>query len=110
MAPPPPTMTALSAAAQFCVPLVICGGALLLLAQLAARASPPASASPSTTGLPPNQLLGLVSLALVALAYLGSLRAAITHQGRTTLGLQTVTIALPSALLAYLVGAHLLSS
>lgn len=99
---PPAAIGAFSAGARICGGSIVCGGALPLVAALLVRferfASDPTAA-----------YLVLVAVAACALAYLGNLRAAITHNSRKRLSLQTLVLAVPVVVLARVAGGLLLS-
>ena len=96
---PPAAISAASAALRILSGSLVCGGALPLVAALFNRVV----ADGTTT------YLLTVAVAAVALSYLGSLRAVITHQARRRLALQTLTLAVPVLLLARTAGGLLLA-
>ena len=99
MSPPPP-LTALSAASRFGGAVLVCGGCLPLLSLALDRGRAQANASAST-------YMAVLCLSVLALAYIGSLRASITHQARGRLAAQTALIALPCVVFAKIAGAVL---
>lgn len=100
---PPPAMSPSTAGVRVGGSAAVCGGALPLVTMVLHRASQ----SMDDESLSPFAHLLLLGLAAVALGYLGSLRAAITHQGKSRLALQTVGLALPCVLIARLAGSYL---
>jgi len=100
---PPPAVTALAAGTRVGGSMAVCGGALPLVALLIHRAS---LASDAET-LAPHTYSGILCLAAAALAYVGTLRAAITHQAKARLAMQTAALALPTVLLAWAAGSML---
>mmetsp|Transcript_28712 Transcript_28712/g.73643 ORF Transcript_28712/g.73643 Transcript_28712/m.73643 type:complete len:145 (+) Transcript_28712:154-588(+) len=100
---PPPAITAFAAGARLGGSALVCGGALPLVAMLAHRASQATDTTPMA-----GQTYWLVlALAVLALAYIGSLRASITHQARVKLSVQTAALALPCILLVRLAATFL---
>ena len=98
---PPAAISALSAAARFSVSGLVCGSAPPLAACTVDRLM-------GREGGAPFACAAIV--AACALCYLGSTRAAITHQNHRTLALQTVGLAVPAVLLARVLGGPLLAS
>ena len=94
---PPPALTALSAASRVAGGMLACGGSLLVSSVMLDRAlsePPHRGASSSFLGCSTPYLV-LLSLAMLALSYLGWLRASITHQEKRKLALQTCACVLP---------------
>ena len=107
---PPPALTALSAASRVAGGMLACGGSLLVASVMLDRAlsEPHRGASSSFLGCSTPYLV-LLSLAMLALSYLGWLRASITHQEKRKLALQTCACVLPCVLLARAMGGLLLA-
>lgn len=93
---PPPTIGAIETASRISGGCLIAGGALPLVSAVADRAF-----------RGNNSYLLLLILGLAALAYVGTLRAAITHQGKRRLALQTVAAATPCLIVAHIIGCYL---
>ena len=108
---PPPALTALSAASRVAGGMLACGGSLLVSSVMLDRAlsePPHRGASSSFLGCSTPYLV-LLGLAMLALSYLGWLRASITHQEKRKLALQTCACVLPCVLLARAMGGLLLA-
>ena len=101
MSPPPPISPV--AAAMRAGGGMLLGAAPLLLAWTALDHILDSATSQSYL------YLLVMLLGALALGYVGSLRAAITHQKRTQLALQTSALVVPGVLLARLAGAVLLA-
>lgn len=102
MAPPNPEVSALQAATKVGSGVLVCGGMLPLcyaLFGLGQRGPGPDSVA-----------FGLaLGVAMAGLAYLGSLRASITHQSSRQLMVQTGALVLPCCLLPHLAGSYIAS-
>ena len=101
--PPPPPVSSLAAAIRYGASTVVCGGAMPLVGVYLHSAAVDATREPPPSHLASGHAL-LMVLGLVALCYLGSLRASITHQRRWQLALQTAALALPCIACARLLG------
>mmetsp|Transcript_1743 Transcript_1743/g.3433 ORF Transcript_1743/g.3433 Transcript_1743/m.3433 type:complete len:284 (+) Transcript_1743:84-935(+) len=95
---PPPELSALQAAAKVGSGVLVCGWMLPLCYALFCLSRPGPAVFPLALGV-----------AAAGLAYLGVLRASITHQDRRKLGLQTSALVLPCCALPHLAGAYLSS-
>lgn len=91
--PPLPAVSPLSAAVRVCGATLACGGLLPTVAWLG--------------GHGPAARLGVLAIAVAGLAYLGTLRASLTHGASRRLAVQTVGAALPCVLMAWFAGANL---
>jgi len=103
---PPPAISPVAAAVRVGAGNLLAGLPLLAVAALFMSDAPPAapaSASGALVHCSTGYML-LLALAAVALCYLGSLRANITHQERSKLAVQTAAIAVPCVLLARAAG------
>lgn len=101
--PPPPPISPLAAAIRYGASTVVCGGAMPLVGIYLHSAALDVTRE-SATSHPASGHLLLMVLGLLALCYLGSLRASITHQRRWQLALQTAALALPCIACARLLG------
>lgn len=100
MAPPNPEVSALQAAAKVGSGVLVCGGMLPLCYALFCLGRPG----------PDSMAFGLaLGVAMAGLAYLGSLRASITHQSSRQLMVQTVALVLPCCVLPHLAGGYISS-
>jgi len=100
MAPPNPEVSALQAAAKVGSGVLVCGGMLPLCYALFCLGRPG----------PDSMAFGLaLGVAMAGLAYLGSLRASITHQSSRQLMVQTVALVLPCCVLPHLAGGYIAS-
>lgn len=115
---PPPAVSALAASVRISGGMLLSGVPLLLLVaacsdstpdglRSSSHAAPPPSALDAFLHCSPSYMLLLLAAAL-ALCYLGSVRATITHQERRLLALQTCALALPCVVLARGAGSMLL--
>lgn len=95
---PPPELSALQAAGKVGSGVLVCGGMLPLCYALFCLSRPGPAAFALALGV-----------AMAGLAYLGSLRASITHQDRRQLVLQTVALVLPCCVLPHLAGGYISS-
>ena len=97
---PPNAMHAAALGARVSVAALVAGAALPLCAAIVGRI-------PVVGGLVVDEhdpSFGLVAIAAAGLAYLGVLRASISHQGKRRLAAQTAALALPAALLGRVCG------
>eukprot|EP00908_Phaeocystis_cordata_P012658 Transcript_23656.p1 GENE.Transcript_23656~~Transcript_23656.p1 ORF type:complete len:320 (-),score=96.52 Transcript_23656:327-1175(-) len=95
---PPPDLTAVQAAAKLGGGVLVCGGMLPLCYALFSLSRPGGAAFALVLGV-----------AMAGLAYLGALRASITHQGKRQLALQTIALVLPCTVLPHLAGMYVTS-
>jgi len=95
---PPSEISEWQAASRVGGGVLVCGGTLPLCFALFSLSRP----GPAAFSL-------LLGVALAGLAYLGALRASITHQDKRRLALQTAALVLPCTLLPHLAGGHLAS-
>ena len=109
---PPPAIGAMAASVRITGGTLLSGVPLLLLAAWPAgtlTADRPSVASPVDAFLHCSaSYLLLLSAAALALCYLGSVRATITHQEGRKLALQTCALAFPCVVIARAVGSALL--
>lgn len=96
--PPPPELNAWQAATKMGGGVLVCGGTLPLCYALfsLSRHGPAAFAL-------------MLGVAMASLAYLGGLRASITHQSKRQLALQTCALVLPCTVLPHLAAVYLSS-
>ena len=97
---PPNAMHAAALGVRVSVAALVAGAALPLCAAIVGRI-------PVVGGLVVDEhdpSFGLVAIAAAGLAYLGVLRASISHQGKRRLAAQTAALALPAALLGRVCG------
>ena len=109
---PPPQISPAAAAARAASGMLLCGGPMLLAQLILERiVDNDAEASSRVGALRSSSrvYVSMLVLGALAMAALGSWRAAITHQQRGRLALQSCALVIPGMLLARLAGVTLLA-
>lgn len=110
---PPPQISPVAAGLRSASGMLLGGGPMLLahvlLDRVAGNDAVAASHRPAVLQPGSRGYVFMLVLCALAMAALGSYRAAITHQQRRRLAMQTCALAMPGVLLARLAGVMLLS-